>query len=35
MQRQVLAAMERAGIRPEPAYAYKKTGFLLAEGDPS
>jgi hypothetical protein len=34
MQRQVLPAMERAGIRPELPYAYKKTGFLLAEGDP-
>jgi hypothetical protein len=34
MQRQVLPAIERAGIRPELPYAYKKTGFLLAEGDP-
>ena len=31
IQRDVLAAMRAAGIRPEIVYAYEKTGFLLNE----
>ena len=31
IQKDMIAAMRAAGIRPELIYAYEKTGFLLSE----
>jgi hypothetical protein len=31
VMRDVVAAMRRAGIRPEIIYAYERTGFILNE----
>jgi hypothetical protein len=34
MGRQVVMIMKNAGIRPELAYAYQKTGLIVVEGNP-